>query len=116
MIRSVPIMRRVSRRLGTVLPCCPADMSTISALLSNTCSWCSTADSAAQQALSTNPNNADNTSGVPCCDPSDGILSQIFSNTCNACNPIGDTLGLSNVPTWAWVAGAGTLAFLLLRK
>ncbi|MDP9054836.1 MAG: hypothetical protein M3N93_11140 [Acidobacteriota bacterium] len=97
-------------RLGSVLPCCPADTNFLTAVFSDSCTWCTSVDITAQQDLMANSNNAGNTSGVPCCDPNAGYFSNLFSNNCTVCNPIGDAVGLSQIPTWAWLAGGGTLA------
>jgi hypothetical protein len=113
MIRTVAIPRTV-QRLGTVLPCCPADTGFFSAVFSDSCSYCTSADLAAQQALMANANNQGNTSGVPCCDPNDGFFTNLFSNSCNACNPISDAIGLPQIPSWAWLAAAGVAGVVLL--
>ena len=114
------MIRTVSKsRLGTVLPCCPADTGFFSAVLSNTCSYCTSADLAAQQTLATNPNNQGN-AGVLCCDPSAGFLANLFSNSCDVCSDTATSaLGLpdtSSVPGWVWLAGAGIVALFFLKK
>lgn len=113
-IRHTPKGKTYSARLGSVLPCCPADASVLSAVFSDSCTWCTDIDIAAQQTLLANPNNAGNTSGVPCCDPNAGYFSNLFSNQCTVCNPIGDAVGLSQVPMWAWLAGGGALALAVV--
>lgn len=115
MIRNVAY-RATRPRLGALLPCCDPSTGFFSQLMSDTCRYCTDADRAQVAVLMQNENNADNTSGVPCCDPTDGAIANLFSNTCNVCNPIGDTLGLSAVPTWAWAAGGVGLLFLLMRN
>lgn len=120
-IHQTPHGRKFSARLGDVLPCCDPSVSTISALLSSTCNWCTSADYTAQQQLLQNPNNAGNTSGVPCCDPNAGFFSSLFSNQCNLCNPVSSALSVglgpiaTQIPEWVWVGGIGVLAVVLLR-
>lgn len=101
--------------LGSTMRCCPADTGFFSAVFSNSCSYCTSADIAAQAALMTNPNNAGNTSGIPCCDPADGFFANMFSNTCNSCNPIGDSLGLPGMPSWMLLLGVGVLGVTVLK-
>lgn len=97
------------------MACCPPETGFFSALMSNSCSWCTSADQAAQATLLLNPNNKGNTSGVPCCDPNDGFFTNLFSNTCNSCNPIGDAVGLSSIPSWVLIAGGAVMAMVVLR-
>ncbi len=114
MIRTVPIPRTTGRvgRLGTTLPCCPDGTDFLTAIFSDTCSYCSSSSAAAQQQLQ----QTQETTGVPCCDPSNGFVANLFDNSCNVCNPIGDAVGLSSVPAWAWILGAAAIGLVILDK
>ena len=102
--------------MGDLLPCCDSSVSFFDAVFSDSCDYCSSGQVAANQGLLANTNNSGNTSGVPCCDPNNGIIANLFSNSCNVCNPIGDAIGLPNVPEWVWVTGIGIIGFILLRE
>ncbi len=102
--------------LGDILPCCDSSTDFPTAIFSNTCSYCTSGQQTANQALMTNPNNIGNSSGVPNCDPNAGFFSNLFSNNCNVNNVVGSAIGLPSIPDWAWLAGGGLIAFLLLKN
>jgi hypothetical protein len=106
----------INNGLGTTLPCCDSSMSLWDQIWSNSCQYCMDSTIVANQALMQNPNNQGNTSGVPCCDPNAGYLANLFDNSCNVCNPIGEAIGLPNIPSWAWLGGLGIIGFLALKK
>jgi len=101
--------------LGTVASCCPEGTGFFSAVFSNSCSYCTSADRANEERLRQLPINDGNT-GVPNCDPNDGFWSNLFSNQCNIKNVVGEAIGVPGIPTWAFLLGGGIIAAVALRE
>jgi len=89
-------------------------MDFLAAVLSNTCSYCTAAATAANQTLQQTQGLGANQ--VPCCDPSNGIAANLLDSTCNVCNAVGDIVGLPSVPPWAWLLGAAVIGMVVLKN
>lgn len=101
--------------MGDLRPCCPVNQNIFSAIFSNTCDYCTQSQIDKEAALMQLPVNQGNTSGVPNCDPNMGWFAAAFSNDCNLTNPIGNAVGLPQVPQWVWVGGLGILGLVFVR-
>lgn len=102
----------------SVVPCCDPSVDWLTALFSDSCNWCTSADQTAQTTLMQNPNNQGNTTGIPNCDSNASFLSNIFSNTCNVQvnDAISQAVGLPSIPAYVWWGALGIGAFLVIRK